>query len=181
MAAGTLKRLIRVEITFLGWILYGLPISLLMVLVCWALLLFPCGGRRPPTSEIVRRPLDRRQWPTLAVFALSIILWLTERVHGLSFNVVAAVITIILFFSGLLDERDLSRVNWGILIGGGLGLGEALEVSGLMNRVGEALLILTRGAGTTLILLIVSFFGIAITVIASNTASAAIFLPQPLG
>ncbi|MEM2127898.1 MAG: SLC13 family permease, partial [Candidatus Bathyarchaeia archaeon] len=95
----------------------------------------------------------------------------------------AAVIAIILFFSGLLEERDLSRVNWGvlILIGGGLSLGEALEVSGLMNRIGEALLILTRGAATWLIVLIVSFFGLAITVIASNTASAAIFLPIAIG
>ncbi len=185
MAAGTLKRLAGVEITFLGWILYGLPVSLLMVLVCWALLLFlfPCGGEKPPTPEIAMRPLNRRQRLTLAVFALSIILWLTERIHGLSSNVVAAVITIILFFSGLLDERDLSRVNWGILIliGGGLSLGEALEVSGLMNRIGEALLILTRGAGTILIVLLVSFFGIVITIVASNTASAAIFLPIAIG
>ncbi|MEM4728071.1 MAG: SLC13 family permease, partial [Candidatus Bathyarchaeia archaeon] len=125
----------------------------------------------------------------------SIILWLTEKIpdpliplvgwrgHGLSSNVVAAVIAIILFFSGLLEERDLSRVNWGvlILIGGGLSLGEALEVSGLMNRIGEALLILTRGAATWLIVLIVSFFGLAITVMASNTASAAIFLPIAIG
>lgn len=197
MAAGTLKRLAGVEISFLGWILYGLPVSLLMVLAAWLLLLFlfPCGGRKPPTPEMAMRPLNRRQRLTLAVFALSIILWLTEKIpdpliplvgwrgHGLSSNVVAAVIAIILFFSGLLEERDLSRVNWGvlILIGGGLSLGEALEVSGLMNRIGEALLILTRGAATWLIVLIVSFFGLAITVIASNTASAAIFLPIAIG
>lgn len=185
MAAGTLKRLAGVEITFLGWILYGLPVSLLMVLAAWLLLilLFPCRGRRPPASEIAVRPLDGRQKLTLAVFGLSIALWLTERVHGLSSHTVAAVITIILFLSGLIDERDLSRVNWGalILIGGGLSLGEAMEVSGLMSRIGEALLLLTRGAGSIHIILIVSFFAIAITVVASNTASAAIFLPIAIG
>jgi sodium-dependent dicarboxylate transporter 2/3/5 len=141
------------------------------------------------------RPLGGRQMLTLAVFAVSIILWITERVpdplipligwrgHGLSSSMVAAIIAVILFFSGLLDERDLSRVNWGvlILIGGGLSLGEALEVSGLMNRIGEALLIFTRGAGTIPIILIVSLFGLAITVLASNTASAAIFLPIAIG
>jgi sodium-dependent dicarboxylate transporter 2/3/5 len=197
MAAGTLKRLTGAEITFLGWILYGLPVSLLMVLASWALLisLFPFGGRKVSPSQISMRPLGGRQMLTLAVFAVSIILWITERVpdplipligwrgHGLSSSIVAAIIAVILFFSGLLDERDLSRVNWGvlILIGGGLSLGEALEVSGLMNRIGEALLIFTRGAGTIPIILIVSLFGLVITVVASNTASAAIFLPIAIG
>ncbi len=196
MAAGTLRRLTGVEISFLGWILYGLPVSLLMVLAAWLLLLlsFPCGGSLQ-ASEISIRPLDRRQRLTLAVFALSITLWLTERVpdplipllgwrgHGLSSNMVAAIIAVTLFFSGLLDERDLPRVNWGVLllIGGGLSLGEALEASGLMLRIGEALLFLTRGAGALSIILMVSFFGLAITVMASNTASAAIFLPIAIG
>jgi len=197
MAAGFLKELVGYEVTFLGWSLFGLPVTLLMILAIWITLfaIFPTEVRRIPDLELERRPLDRRQRLTLAVFIASILLWLTGRLpepvaaavgwlgHGLSSSVVAAVIAVLLFFSGLLDERDLPRANWNtlVLIGGGLSLGAALEVSGLTVRISEALLLFTRGMPEVATILVVAFAGLGISIIASNTASAGIFLPIAIG
>jgi len=193
MAAGFLKDLVGYEVTFLGWSLFGLPITLIMISVIWLILftVFPTDVKQIPKLGLERKPLDRRQRLTLAVFVIAILLWLTGRLpeplaaalrwpgHGMSSSVVAAVIAVLLFFFGLLDERDLSRANWNtlLLIGGGLSLGAALEVSGLTVRISEALLYFTRGVPEVVTILIVAYASLGVSVIASNTASAGIFLP----
>jgi len=197
MAAGFLKGLVGYEVTFLGWSLFGLPVTLIMILAIWVVLfaIFPTGVRRIPDLGLERKPLDGRQRLTLAIFIVSILLWLTGRLpepvaaalgwpgHGFSSSVVAAVIAVLLFFSGLLDERDLPRANWNtlVLIGGGLSLGAALEASGLTVRISEALLLFTRGMPEVATILVVAFAGLGISIIASNTASAGIFLPIAIG
>jgi sodium-dependent dicarboxylate transporter 2/3/5 len=197
MAAGFLKSLVGYEVTFLGWMFYGLPVTMLMVFAIWLVLfaVFPTKVTSIPSPGLERRPLNRKQKLTLATFLCSIFLWLTGSLpepialtvgwpgHGMSSSVVAAVIAVLLFFLGLINEGDLSRANWGtlLLIGGGLSLGSALEVSGLMVVIGDGLLALTGGGSGLLTVALVAVFGLGISIIASNTASAGIFLPIAIG
>ena len=197
MAAGFLKDLIGHDITFLGWMFYGLPISIIMILVIWVTLfvVFPTDVKRMPSLDIKIEPLNAKQKLTMALFVFSILLWLTGKLpeplamalrwpgHGLSSSMVAAIIAVFLLVSGLLDERDLSRANWStlLLIGGGLSLGAALETSGLVMRISEGLMFLTRGRPEVVIVSLVAAFGLGISIIASNTASAGIFLPIAIG
>ncbi len=197
MAAGFLKSLVGYEVTFLGWMFYGLPVTMLMVLVIWLVLfaVFPTKVRSIPSPDLERKPLNRKQKLTFAVFLCSILLWLTGSLpepmalaigwpgHGMSSSVVAAIIAVLLFILGLINEGDLSRANWGtlLLIGGGLSLGSALEVSGLMVVIGDGLLALTGGGSELLTVSLVATFGLAISIVASNTASAGIFLPIAIG
>ena len=191
MAAGMLRELTGYEITFLGWSLLGLPITLTMIPIIWLLLLtlFPTDVKRLPMLE-VKTGLSPRQRSTLILFAASIILWATGRLpeplarllgwggHGLSSGAVAALIGFLLFLTGLLDEHDLSRVDWGtlLLIGGGLSLGSALEASGLTARIGELILSLGK-LPSSVALLLIAFLSLGVSIIASNTASAGILLP----
>ena len=197
MAAGFLKDLIGHDITFLGWMFYGLPISIIMILVIWVTLfvVFPTDVKRMPSLDVKVQSLNAKQKLTLALFVFSILLWLTGKLpepvamalnwpgHGLSSNVVAAIIAVFLLVSDLVDERDISRANWStlLLIGGGLSLGAALETSGLVVRISEGLLFLTTGRSDVVIISLVGAFGLGISIIASNTASAGIFLPIAIG
>ena len=197
MAAGFLKSLVGYEVTFLGWMFYGLPVTMIMVLAIWLVLfaVFPTKVRSIPSPGLERRPLNRKQKLTLATFLCSILLWLTGSLpepialaigwpgHGMSSSVVATIIAVLLFFLGLINEGDLSRAGWGtlLLIGGGLSLGSALEVSGLMVVIGDGLLALTGGGSGLLTVALVAAFGLGISIIASNTASAGIFLPIAIG
>jgi len=193
MAAASLKDLVGYEISFLGWSFFGFPITFLMVIATWITLfaMFPTDVDRIPVETLERKPLDRKQKYTLLVFALAILLWFTGLLpepialvvgwggHGLSSGVVAIIVGVLLLFTGLLEEHDLGRVNWNalLLIGGGLSLGAALEVSGLVVRISDILLLLTGGASWLVTIAMVVVFGLGLSIIASNTASAAIFLP----
>ncbi|MCW3979704.1 MAG: DASS family sodium-coupled anion symporter [Candidatus Bathyarchaeota archaeon] len=197
MAVGSLRDLVGYEITFLGWMFFGVPISVLLILVIWAVLfmVFPTEVRRIPALEFESKALSGRQRLTLMVFVFSILLWVTGKLpepladavgwpgHGMSSSVVAAVIAVLLLVSGLVDERDLPRANWNtlLLIGGGLSLGSALEVSGLVGRIGDSLLELTGGRSGLITIALVAVFGLGISIVASNTASASIFLPIAIG
>jgi len=197
MAVGSLRDLVGYEITFLGWMFFGVPISVLLILAIWAVLflVFPTEVRSIPALEFESKALSGRQRLTLMVFVFSILLWVTGELpeplvdaigwpgHGMSSSVVAAVIAVLLLVSGLVDERDLPRVNWNtlLLIGGGLSLGAALEVSGLVGRIGESLMALTGGRSGLLTIALVAVFGLGISIIASNTASAGILLPIAIG
>jgi sodium-dependent dicarboxylate transporter 2/3/5 len=193
MAAGFLKDMIGYEITFLGWMGFGLPITLLMVLTIWVMLLaiFPTDVEEITSLSIHRKPLTERGRLTLVVFIFSILLWITGRLpeplaqalgwpgHGLSSSVVAGIIAVLLFASDIIDERDLGRANWStlLLIGGGLSLGGSLEVSGLVQRISDSLMLLTTGRPEIVVIALVAVFGLGISIFASNTASAGILLP----
>jgi len=193
LAAGALRDLLGYELTFLGWSLYGLPITVAMILIIW-LLLFALF--RPRIGEIPRAvkrvgPLKRRQKLTLVIFLAAVLLWSSERLpeplaelvgwrgHGLSSGMVSLLVAVVLFSTELLEGPDLSGVNWGalLLIGGGLSLGSALEVSGLTRLISGGLVHLTKEAFVGAIIPLTAFSAITLSIVASNTASASIFLP----
>jgi len=96
---------------------------------------------------------------------------------------VAGIIAVLLLVSGLIRDRDIANANWStlLLIGAGMSLGSVLEVTGLMIRISEGLLVLTGRSSALVTIAIVTFFGLGISIIASNTASAGIFLPIAIG
>ncbi len=193
MAAASLKELVGYEISFLGWSFYGLPIALIQIFIIWVVLfaLFPTTVDRIPPIERERTELSSRQKQTLIVFGFAVIAWLTGKLpdpvaniigwsgHGYGSSVVAALIIVLLYFVDLLDENDIRNGRWGtlLLIGGGLSLGSALEVSGLVNIISNFLVSFTGGGSPLLTISLVTFAGLGISIIASNTASAGIFLP----
>jgi sodium-dependent dicarboxylate transporter 2/3/5 len=60
-------------------------------------------------------------------------------------------------------------------------LGKALEVTGLVDVISDVLMNLTAGGSPLVAITIVVVAGLGISVIASNTASAGIFLPIAIG
>ncbi len=197
MAAASLKTSIGYQISFLGWMFYGLPITVIQILIIWVVLfaLFPTSVQEIPKIERASAVLTRNQRNTLIVFAFAVLAWLTEKLpepienligwggHGYSSAVVAGVIVVALYMTDLLDEGDIKEGKWStlLLIGGGLSLGASLEVSGLVDVISNALIQFTGGGNPLLTIAIVTFAGLGLSVVASNTASAGIFLPIAIG
>ena len=172
-----------VELDFLGWMLTTMPFVLLALLFTWAMLhLF----NRPEIEHISfsyeARPLGREQKIVLLVFALTVAGWLTTGQTGLSSSTVALIPVIALFASGLLDDSDLASISWPtlLLFGGGLSLGSAVGSVGIDAWL--ASLVQNAIAGIPLFLALsgLVFLGILVTMVASNTASAAILIPLML-
>jgi solute carrier family 13 (sodium-dependent dicarboxylate transporter), member 2/3/5 len=197
MAAASLKTIIGYEISFLGWMVYGLPIALVQILVIWVVLfmIFPTDVKEIPHIERPSEKLSGKQRNTLAVFVFAVFAWLTSKLpdpvanligwsgHGYSSSMVAAIILIVLYFTDLIEDQDIRNGKWStlLLIGGGLSLGAALEVTGLVSVISDWLMNLTAGGTPLIAIVIVVVSGLGISIIASNTASAGIFLPIAIG
>ena len=141
------------------------------------------------------KSLNGKQKLTIAIFIASILMWLSGKLpepialaigwsgHGLSSGLVAAIIAVFLLFSWVIEERDISRANWGVLllIGGGLSLGGALESSGLVIRISDLLFAFSGGSSALVTIALMVAFSLGISIVASNTASAGILLPIAIG
>jgi sodium-dependent dicarboxylate transporter 2/3/5 len=197
MAAASLKTMIGYDISFLGWMTFGLPIAFIQILVIWVVLfmIFPTDVTEIHPIAKPTGDLSNNQKMTMGVFVFSVFAWVTSRLpgpianligwsgHGYSSSIVAATILVMLYFTDLIEEQDIKNAKWStlLLIGGGLSLGKALEVTGLVDVISDVLMNLTAGGSPLVAITIVVVAGLGISVIASNTASAGIFLPIAIG
>lgn len=172
-----------VSLDFVEWMLKALPFVLVALLFTWALLaLF----NRPEITKIRfsfhERKLDRAQKWILVIFGLTVCGWLTTRFTGLSASTVALLPIIGLFVLGLLDASDLGKISWPtlLLFGGGLSLGSAVNQVGIDSWLAGLVQDSITGIPLFAVLLMLVFFGIGVTMVASNTASAAILIPLML-
>ncbi|MEO0085142.1 MAG: DASS family sodium-coupled anion symporter [candidate division WOR-3 bacterium] len=172
-----------IRISFSKWMLIGLPVTALLFFFIWWLLLrlFPprvAEVKLPPTSS---EPLSGRQKAVVAVFVVTVLLWLTAELHRLPAAVVATLPALVLTGFGFLDTEDFGRIGWDILIlmGGGLSLGVAIRSSGLADWLLSALHL--GGASVALLAVVVMLVAMAVTTFISNTSAAAMLLPLVSG
>ena len=63
-------------------------------------------------SEFRRTP---SAWVVYICFALTILLWLTDSLHGMNSYVVAMIPVAVLLVSGAIGKQDLKNLSWGVL------------------------------------------------------------------
>jgi sodium-dependent dicarboxylate transporter 2/3/5 len=170
-----------IMVNFLDWMVHAVPLVIIMVLVAWGVLSLQHKAEaeeiKPP--RIDGRKLDRSQKITIAVFALTAILWVTEGIHGVHNSVIAMIPIVGLYSLGVLRSEDLKNVKWSVLIlvGGGLTLGSAIHSTGLDMFIASGLSGILAGQPQFTMFLVISLFAIAFTAFVANTAGAAILVP----
>jgi sodium-dependent dicarboxylate transporter 2/3/5 len=173
----------NISLDFVEWMIKTLPFVVLALFFTWFLLFL---FNRPEIEKIQfnykTRKLDRSQKLIFIVFLITVIGWLTTKFTGLSSSTVALIPVISLFSLRLLDETDLSKISWPtlLLFGGGLSLGSAVNEVGIASMLATAVQGLIVDIPLFVTLLILVFFGILVTMVVSNTASAAILIPLML-
>lgn len=164
-----------VDVSFLDWMLIAVPLMIGVLVVAWLLLSASFHAtNRDLRLEPPERTMHARGWFVVAVFVVTIGLWLTETLHGLPTAVVAQLPIVAFTATGLLGREDVNRLNWDILllIAGGLALGTGMAVTGLDRyivdqMVAEGSFVLVVLVGATLLL----------STFMSNTAAANLLLP----
>ena len=185
------------ELSFAQWMNFGVPVSILMVLVIWLWV----GRNLSKNSSEVALP-DSGQWTkaetrTLTIFALTALAWITrsEPFGGWKTwldlpqanDASVAFIAVLLLFclpSGenrgakLLDWKTANQIPWGmlILVGAGLCLGEAFKQSGLSASIADGLSGL-ENLPTILLLLGICLLVTFLTEMTSNTATTSLLMP----
>ena len=113
------------------------------------------------------------------IFLLTIFLWITESVHGIHSSVIALVPIILLYLFDLINTDDFQAIGWSslILIGGGIALGMAIDISGLDDSFSSFLGSWLFERPLFIIFLLLGLLGVGLTSFLSNTAASAVLIP----
>jgi sodium-dependent dicarboxylate transporter 2/3/5 len=200
---GFMNREYGVEIGFAQWMVLGVPLSAIMLLGCWRVLIwvYPIGAfgavagrdaKNALSAEMVKLgPITIAEKRVALVFGITACTWILRPlidnyIDGLSDTGIAIIAALSLFFipSGsekgrrLLVWEDLRDLPWGVLFlfGGGLSLAAAISSSGLAAWVGTVMQ--TLDAWPVLLVVAIATIGMTfLTELTSNTASATAILP----
>ena len=130
---------LNLGIGFGEWMAFMIPFTLVMLFLAWILLLklFPFKQK---TIELKIEGEAKKDWRSIIVyitFAVTILLWMTDKVTGVNANVVAMIPVAVFCLIGVITKRDLEEINWSVLwmVAGGFALGVALNESGLGQKL----------------------------------------------
>lgn len=166
-------------ISFGQWVVYALPIALVCIVATWIVLnvIFPFKEKK---IEVTIKSEFNKDWRTLTVYAtfiVTILLWMTEKWHGVNSYVVALIPIIAFTTTGVMKAPDIKTMNWDViwLIAGGIALGDALSKTGLA----EVLAHIVDYSKLNIFMIIVSVctIGWLISNFISNTATANLMIP----
>jgi sodium-dependent dicarboxylate transporter 2/3/5 len=197
--AGYMRRTYGIEIGFAQWMMLGVPIGAVLLLGTWLILTriaFRVPSSEAPgtqerlAEEMAKLPrMSRPEKLVGLVFVATAAAWvfrplLATFLPGLDDTVIAVAAAFALFLipSGrggfLLDWKTAAGLPWDVLLlfGGGLSLAAAIGTSGLSSWIGQSLSGLGTMPSIVLVLALV-LVTIALSELASNTATAAAFLP----
>lgn len=202
---GLLENEYQIEISFLKWMVIGLPFSIVMVALCYLALswMFPCKGIRFTTSSnLISDELEKlgkiskEEKRVLTIFAITVFLWITRTLINklfpglkLSDTIISMIGAVALFAIPLnfkkgnfvLQWNDTSKLAWGILLlfGGGLALAKGMASSGIVDVITK-----TISQGNFNIIITVSLLitlMLFMTELMSNVALVAVLAPVVAG
>ncbi len=177
-----------VDFGFLEWMMVGFPLAIIFTLLFWFLL----SKRYIPRVKSVQIELEKEEKDdpdsiykferikkriVLAVLGLTLLLWLTEKVHGIPASVVSLLPIILLTMSGIISGDDVRKLPWDtlMLVAGGLTLGLAIKETGLASFYVDK--IQEFGLNIYVLILFFGFLTVILSNIMSNTATATILIP----
>ena len=168
-----------ISISFVQWMIMAVPMMIVILLIAWYLLtrLFPAQQKTLQLKIDATFDTSLPAKVFYATFALTVGLWMTEPLHGISSYVVGFLPVVILLSTRVFSTRDLQSIQWHVLwlVAGGIALGIGVNASGLdlwlvglvgWESIGQALLILTLA----IVALLLSTF-------ISNSAAANLLIP----
>jgi len=201
LLAGFVLENYGIEITFLDWMMVGVPLVLISLPLMYFVLtkfVYPIKIKElPGGKELIEAQMknlgsiSNQEIRVAIVFVSAAVLWIirpliTDFIPGISDAgiAIAAAVAFFMIPSGkekntfLLKWSDTKKLPWGVLIlfGGGLSMASAISSTGLATWIGSGI-----GSLSTWPILLIIFIVIALIVflteMTSNTASTAAFLP----
>jgi sodium-dependent dicarboxylate transporter 2/3/5 len=183
LAAGAITTA-GLSIDFVDWLIFGLPVAVLLTFLCWwllnKLLIGNAGPVEAPPTSTAQPGTGNSTTQRLVVLTIVIIclgLWLSSPLHGLSATAVSAVPLVLLPLCGILKGGDIRAMGWDtlILVAGGLALGEGLFRSGLMSMYAGR--IVDLGIPAIALMFALAYLAMFLSNVMSNSAACAILLP----
>ena len=200
--AGVVQELYGIELSFAQWSKFGLPISILLLGICWVYLTrfafkfeieeFP-GGRKEIKKQLLSLgKMGYEEKVVAAIFAFTALLWILRSrafmkslIPQLDDTIIAIAAALCLFLipaknkkGNLVSWEEAVKLPWGIIIlfGGGMALAAGFKSSGLALWIG-GLFVSFKALPVFLLVLILIISVNFLTEITSNLATTAMLLP----
>ncbi len=169
----------NLNIGFGEWMLFMIPFTLFVMFIAWVVLLklFPFKQK---TINLEIKGEAKKDWRSIVVyitFALTVLLWVTDKVTGVNSNVVAMLPVGVFCAIGVITKRDLEEISWSVLwmVAGGFALGVALNETGLATHMIQAI---PFGEWPPMLMIVGSgLICYAMANFISHTATAALLVP----
>lgn len=198
LAVGFLKDMAGIDVSFIDWMMYGVPAAILLILPTWGILLlffkpemkYLKKTKEELVADFKKLPKpDREEKVTIVLFLLTVVLWLTspllEKLLGISIPISMPVLltACLFFFPGMskIKWKEIQQdVSWSgiILVLAGVSLGMMLYDSGAAMWLS---VILLGGIGALpiyiQILAIVLIVSLLKIILSSNTVTGTIIIP----
>ncbi|MDG2370233.1 MAG: DASS family sodium-coupled anion symporter [Flavobacteriales bacterium] len=190
-----------IEISFLQWMKFGLPVSVILLFIAWFYLTKIAfkfenkqidGEKKEIKNELSRLgPIKIEEKLVLIVFGVTIFCWITRSfllnsfIPELDDTIIAISSAILLFIipsknkgQKLISWEDAVKLPWGILLlfGGGLAIANGFKTTGLAYWIGDQITLIEALPLFIVIFLIISIVNF-LTEITSNLATTAMLLP----
>ncbi len=162
---GLLENEYNIEVSFLNWMLMGLPFSTVLIAIIYFILikLFPNKGlvfdaSKSAISDELKQlgKISPKEKQVLYTFAVIVSLWIFRSVINSIFPNLGLTDTMISIFGAIalfavphnlkkgdfiLQWKDTQKLAWGILIlfGGGLALAKGMSATGIVDLVANAI------------------------------------------
>ncbi len=198
---GFIEQTYKTQVTFGQWMLFGVPLSIVMLFIAWIYLTRfaapPEIDELPGGKELLEREIhklgkmNKGEKYVLVVFSLVALLWILhgifpvgpKTIHDATIAMAGAILLFLLpvdWEKGVfvLDWKSAVRLPWDVifLFGGGLALAKGFAASGLAKWIGQQLIML-QSLNIILMILLVVMLAMLLTEVTSNTATAAIIVP----
>ena len=178
---------VGIQITFLEWMMFGIPIALILIFMFWYVLLKsnPIKTKTLELSHLFNTAEERQPHKhaqlhkriTIIILVLTLVMWLTSGFTGIPVAAVSAIPIVGLTMFSIIESDEVRSLPWDtlMLVAGGLALGLAVQEQGLA----QYFVSLIPASEINLYLLYIAFglFTVVFSNIMSNTATATIFIP----
>ena len=199
--AGYVEETYGIEITFLQWLKFGVPIAIPLLVIAWLYLTkfafkfkqkeFPGGKEEINRLLVLIGPMKREEKLVSAIFVLTAFCWITRSFILQEFfpfiddTIIAMTAGILLFVvpasdfkKRLITWEDAVKLPWGIILlfGGGMALAAGFQITGLASWLGAQMSIFQGLSVLVLVFVIITLVNF-FTEFTSNLATTAMLLP----
>lgn len=168
-----------IRIDFLTWMGLAVPIVVVILLVAWLLLVrwYPAHVDRVDVRIGGEFDRSRPAKVLYVTFAVTVLLWMTEPIHGVPSTVVGFLPVVALLAFGVMDSDDMRNINWHVLwlVGGGIALGTGVSAAGLDIWLVD--LVDWSSLPRAVLVFGLVLFAIALSTVISHSAAANLLIP----
>lgn len=167
------------HVSFIQWMIMAVPFMLVVLILSWLFL----SVVFIPKDAVIHIEMTSK-WdksPKAILFYIiagsTILLWMTETLHGISSNIVGFLPVVALLCLKVMTGEDIKKLDWPVLwlVAGGIAMGEGIGNTGLDKfLVGS---VPWAKLGPVLIIALIGLVGFAMANVISHSASANLLVP----